>query len=1004
MLRRIVLLVPCVALLLARSPAAGQPIAPPSPPVYEVKIRYQIEANRNERVTQYYEMMRDLRRAGFVRDPNEEIDDNEPENSRHNRLRGAIASERVPQLLQQRHIRTVLLMPVGRALPGADEPVRVHLTFATGLPQDRQRLLLQQARDVLTSLGFQEASGYDHRQFSRMVGLLPVKNLDALLSDLRRQPQAWKLLSKTLLSDLRGQQAGQQVLENVLTDWFSDTEGKKLLQQTLLLWSASPSAQKLLRKLPFEVINEPNSPILQEQLLADLIRSPDATDALAGLLERVYASPGAQNLVEIMLRRVATQAAGGGLPSLFRGGSTLRVVEALPDMPLPAIRPIPRPVPAALEKFSPELRSAAAEEANAAAQVRLELIYALTPEANERAGQLRELVATQEVIVEGELGPIVTIFTTLGTAKALAAIDDIAVIRLPRLSQPLPLVPPGKPLPLPLQETGIAQLYGLGARGKGSVVAVLDSDFRGWDTQKLTRRTRLLDLTCERSPRLLADPFFGDPKQLGVGTRYALTVAAVAPEAELLLVRVDPAAPYMIQNAAKAINGAGYHSFAMEQRLLGLRFERGQLDSRKELLLKERREVYSDFTEEGEPAKRREEYRQKQAQFDKEEADYIARTDLYFKLQREFNELKRVRVAVSSLVWNEGHPVDGSSTLSRYFDDRPFKAALWFQAAGDVRGQAWTGMFRDDDGDGAMKFAGPETSLAKGMWSRAFTFLKWQNLEGGESLDLPAGAALRLSLQWREAHDPLYLQLGEDRYRSPLANLRLVFVQQPDLAGKVQPSDDVVVLAESVGPPQRLLASANSATYEQTLDVRVQTAGRYAVRIEGRAPYGIAPPGAAVLPSQQKSGELRPRLFVQTLDGPGRARLHTYWTDAGSIGMPADAHQVIAVGAVNRQRERQPYSSRGPAQDMALLVKPDLLAYDEIDGVVYGSGQAAAFAGGVAAVTLNANAPVRDWVKALGLQPGEVIRVPAKGAAVAQQFTTKAQRTKRKDNVLSAVI
>src|SRR5205823_13579440 len=99
---------------------------------------------------------------------------------------------------------------------------------------------------------------------------------------------------------------------------------------------------------------------------------------------------------------------------------------------------------------------------------------------------------------------------------------------------------------------------------------------------------------------------------------------------------------------------------------------------------------------------------------------------------------------------------------------------------------------------------------------------------------------------------------------------------------------------ESVGPPQRLLASANSATYEQTLDVRVPAAGRYAVRIEGRLPNGIAPPGAAVLPSQRKFGELKPRLFVQTLDGSGRALLHTYWTDAGTLGLPADAHQVIA--------------------------------------------------------------------------------------------------------------
>ncbi len=140
--------------------------------------------------------------------------------------------------------------------------------------------------------------------------------------------------------------------------------------------------------------------------------------------------------------------------------------------------------------------------------------------------------------------------------------------------------------------------------------------------------------------------------------------------------------------------------------------------------------MYSNFDEEGEAAKRRDEYRQKQAQYDKDEADYNVRVKLYFRLDREFNELKRVRVAVSSLVWNEGYPVDGSSPLSRYFDDRPFKAAVWFQAGGDVRGQVWTGLFRDEDANGAMEFAGPEAPLQKGQWSHAFNYVKWQSADG----------------------------------------------------------------------------------------------------------------------------------------------------------------------------------------------------------------------------------------------------------------------------------
>ena len=36
-------------------------------------------------------------------------------------------------------------------------------------------------------------------------------------------------------------------------------------------------------------------------------------------------------------------------------------------------------------------------------------------------------------------------------------------------------------------------------------------------------------------------------------------------------------------------------------------------------------------------------------------------------------------------------------------------------------------------------------------------------------LELPAGAKLRVTAQWREAHDPEYMKRGEDPYQEPLA-------------------------------------------------------------------------------------------------------------------------------------------------------------------------------------------------------------------------------------------
>src|SRR5262249_58322723 len=228
----------------------------------------------------------------------------------------------------------------------------------------------------------------------------------------------------------------------------------------------------------------------------------------------------------------------------------------------------------------------------------------------------------------------------------------------------------------------------------------------------------------------------------------------------------------------------------------------------------------------------------------------------------------------------------------RYFDDKPFKAALWFQAAGDVRGQAWSGLFRDVDGNGVMEFGDDKVKLVRGAWTKEINFLGW--LPSGKEMtrDLPENTKLRLTLQWREPHDSLPLRVGEDLYREPLATLRLVLVRQPDPDGKDRPRDDLEVIAlkpneTTTALPQRLNQTLNAATWEHVVEVRLPKAGRYGVFIEGKVPESIQAKGEVRLPMQKRFGELRPRLFVNTLEGDGRAVWASYPTDTGSLGMPA---------------------------------------------------------------------------------------------------------------------
>src|SRR5262249_4771415 len=152
----------------------------------------------------------------------------------------------------------------------------------------------------------------------------------------------------------------------------------------------------------------------------------------------------------------------------------------------------------------------------------------------------------------------------------------------------------------------------------------------------------------------------------------------------------------------------------------------------------------------------------KQAALDRDEEALKARQRRYLQFLRDMQKLKGTRVVASTLVWSEGYPVDGGSALSRYFDDRPFRAALWFQSAGDTKGQAWSGPFRDADHNEVLEFAPEGARLPAGLWTRELNFLAWQQRPGEATPDLPAGARLRITLQWREAQDPTPLRLGED--------------------------------------------------------------------------------------------------------------------------------------------------------------------------------------------------------------------------------------------------
>lgn len=873
-----------LVLALGGAEAAVVP-APPPPAQYKVVLRYSIRAGRNERLAQYFALVRHLEALGFQKDPGPL---NEPEDPDHVRMTGTIASVNARKLLLDRHVKALLLMPAGWEMPmDPDAPVKVQIGLSGSLPPDRQSQLAGQTAAALSQQGFREAVGYDHRGHTRLVGTLPAGRLERVLEDLRWQGSGW-LAPQVPVADL-----------------------------PLPLRSGWPL-------VVVEVTPEPE---------------------------------GVQPVKEL----------------------------AAPQLP-PADQPH-------LLKLTPDLQALLAQGGQADRPLRLELILAAVPTTADLNWARGLVSAAPGLHIEGRIGPLITVLARPDLVPLLAALPNVSVVRLPRPAlaqvQTAPQRAPGSSRSA-LEASGLERLHKMGNRGRGVRMVIVAGDFRGWDKalgKGLSAGTRLVDLTAERNPDLHPDPMPDDGKTVGSGTLCAQAAALAAPEAELTLVRIDPAAPYMLETVARYINGESFRSISLEDRNTELTADLERLAREREALLQERQVVLNNFAQDEATTKRRAAYFKRQAEYDQEEAAYRQRQARYLKLLRDLESLKGVRVVACPLVWNEGYPVDGSSPLSRYFDDRPFRAAKWFQAAGDVRGQTWAGLFRDTDRNGVLEFTPPEMPLPAGRWTRELNFLGWQQADGKVAPELPAKTSVRVAVQWREAHDPQYSRRGEDLYRVPLAYVQLVVLRQRDPSGKQLPADDLEVVARSFGIPQRLDNQPGSATYEQTVEFTVETPGRYALRVEGRPATGRVPPGVPTLPASDQSFEFRPRLFVNTLADPaqdgGRAVFLDFPTDLGSIGMPADAHRALSVGAADLAGKRQPYSAGGPPANMELLRKPDLLAYDELPlgSAVRGTGVAAAFAAGMTATAFSAGVSPAHFLPLLHVQPGGLLLVAPERAA-----------------------
>jgi hypothetical protein len=725
------------------------------------------------------------------------------------------------------------------------------------------------------------------------------------------------------------------------------------------------------------------------------------------------------------------------LPSPFRQVNPILIVEVLPDPePLREVVLAPRS-PFYLEKLSADLWTLVEKKDQDNQVVRLQLVLIGTPSPEDKDLRFNLQQAAPSLLIDGWLGQVITGSATVGHAARLASLPEVSAVQLTRAVKVdvNPAIKVASDNAKALELSGLAKLHKEGFQGNKIRLAILDNDFRGWEKmvqeKKLPAGTKYVDLTGERDPDLLPAPLPGNPEGIGHGTQCALAAMLAAPKVELILVRIEGTDPYQVYELVHYFQG-GKLSESLRRRQDEIIADRFSLLNQRDLLLKERKKILEDFTDESEIERnfgflgpvmgwifsdRQLHYQRMQYQSRLEKA-MGERYDRFLQMAAKVEELKGMQLVANSLNWQDGYPVGGASTLSRWFHQQSRGKLLWFQAAGNTRGQAWAGLFRDADGNGVMEFAARETPSKPGRWTPEINFLGWQLHEGEMTPELPLQARVRLSVQWREPHDrDYYTRLGEDDfYLEPLAELQVQVLRQRDPEMKTLPADAFELVGRSSRLPMRLEHQPGHSIYEHSVEFTVDKASRYAVRLERQlptrwllredpisqrlgfvflrdlVPTGLRPRGVATLTALEKNWELRVRVFVEVLDEAtrplGRVLLLDHATDQGSLGLPADAKGVLTVGAVDLSGKPFPSSAAGPPAFQDLGGKPDLLAYAALQVVpegsasAYGTSLAASFAAGWAAAVLSSGMSPDHLKEAIRQQGGKVMRIPERKKAV----------------------
>jgi hypothetical protein len=695
------------------------------------------------------------------------------------------------------------------------------------------------------------------------------------------------------------------------------------------------------------------------------------------------------------------------LPRPLADRNPIRWVEVMPMIDLvPAFEP--EKVLPARARLSPDLRARLVDPAAKETPLLVEAIYSGPME--DHLDQIRTRLAvnfasmpkknadgapvkgpeglpiyTEGASIEGVIANVVTIrFDKPADVDRFLLESGVVSIRLPRRGiETIVAGNPNQKASSPaelLKSTYAANLHRLGYTGSGVKVIVIGSDFTGAEKligSALPKNTQIVDLTTELNPDI--KPLPTDPGSAGQSLATAMAVAVTAPNAEIVLVRIDSASFFQLLEIVRLVRGETSSTSSMRSRLTEIDDQLKVITKKKDDALHEYRVAFDDLADDEPTRLRRVRAKAALDAVVAQQAELSRKMERYNLFQTQVSTfLPGARVIVNSLVWESGYPLDALNEMSRTLDrlsapnpPRSIRPAtgpnaipkphiVWVQTASPAGPAVWGGPFVDANKNGTMEFAPFHAPLPAGSWTPEMNFLGSRSPTGEVSPELAAGVRVRFIMQWREHLDPKVPAIDIPAYPVVLRILR-----QVDPNGEKRPSDEMAEDARSAGGPYPILRASTFVVYEQILDFTVPAAGRYAFVVA----TGYQPDPA--LPALRRDVEISPRVHIETLAAKAsenRVVFRSYTTPHVGVGIPGDSAGAVAVGLGEEGM------LTGGGTGVTLLLKPDLLGPDAIDlpgQPLRGPGVATGFVAGIAADLVQAKVAGANVFRTIGVAAGK---------------------------------